>query len=244
MCVISEPQLKNLVVFFRVPKEDIPKLIKLPAAQDFGKTCRNFFVLRLDNRGNICQSRVSKKRGERRGLSFTIFPNKGGVIVTGLATETEISSALTSFANVAKVGKNTPPVEWFKKTVNSTLSGSVSCFKTDLSLYHLLENSKERLRVQKKISVNFRTHSFPGILVKWDGLAGSANLFDNGQYVIVGAKSSSQTKDLYDKLCALIHDCWMTMPREMSCVLNVDKLWIESTAITVADNVIDTKLAI
>lgn len=239
MCLISEPRLKNLVVFFRVPKEDIPKLLDLLAAKDLEKTCRNFFIIRLDTRGNLRENRASKKRGERRGLSFTIFPNKGGVIVTGLSALKDILPALESFARLASVGKRTPPAEWHKKIVNSTHSGSVSCRKNDLSLYDLLERSEEKLKTQKEVSVNFRTHSFPGILVRWRGLAGSANLFDNGQYVIVGANSESQTKSLYNRLCVLIRDCWMIMPREMSCAWTAGWSRIESTVIAAEDNAIE-----
>lgn len=213
MCFISEPQIKNLVFHFRVSEKSRTKLKEFENDKRVNKK-RNFFVFKI------------RKPGIH--LSYTVFPQKGSVIATGVKSVRDINSTLQNFADIIKIElkslHNT-------KIVNSTYTGSVVCSE-NISTYHLLRHSNSEKYTE--VNISFRSQFFPGVLIKWDQYQGSVNLFNNGQYVLVGVKSKTQANVLYNQLCALIQKCSMTSTQPTSCV------W---TAVSSSTECMDTSLA-
>lgn len=237
MCTVSPPRVQNIVVHFQLPREDLPLLLCMPAAADFSRSSRNFYVHHLKTlvTASSLESHLEKaeetkgkrrKKRRKKGVSFTIFPKGGSIIATGLRNETEIPQILEHFARECGAGARTPPIEWSHRTVNSTYVGKISHEKEDKPglLYHALSTIGKRLEREddKSISINFRSQFFPGILVRWNDLRGSVNVFDSGHYVLVGVKSRAEVDAIFRKLCALIAESLMTMKRQMSYVWTAD----------------------
>lgn len=213
MVRVSEPRVENLVVHFKVPENGRQRLLQTPAAENFDASRRNFYVLRLNCREHL-QSRPCRRRRRHRskgGLAFTVFPRGGSVIATGISSFSFIDRALEEFALVTKTG---PAGEWYKKVVNSTYSGSVEPADDGDSILRKVAYLKS---ADKSISISFRSHFFPGILIKWEGTRGSVNLFNNGRYVLVGLSCKEQVAALRQRLCALMTSCWTTTAPAMSC---------------------------
>lgn len=211
MCFVSEPQIKNIVLHFRVASEEQAKL-KNFENKDRVIQKRNFFILKI------------KKCFCSKQMSFTVFPQKGSVIATGVKSLENINSALQKFTDI--IGLKSESIHT-KKIVNSTYTGTIVCSET-IATHCLLRNSRTEEN-DKNIDISFRTQFFPAILIKWKNLQGSINLFNNGQYVIVGVNSEEQANVLYQQLCVLIQNCWMTSKPQTSCVWTADLSSIECT---------------
>ena len=64
---------------------------------------------------------------------------------------------------------------------------------------------------RRKVSVNFRSQSFPAVRIRFgEAAAGTVNLFNNGSYVLVGVKGQEEADKSYDELCALMSECSLT----------------------------------
>jgi hypothetical protein len=230
MCFVSEPTLQNLVVHVRLPREESTRelLLGTPAAAASARDSRegrrrrsNFYVLRPDG-GCGGERRPAKKRGVRRGLSFTVFPKGCSVIVTGLSHPDEVVPALRRLAEI--VGAPAGEIaRWERRTVNSTHTGSVVCSDGRTSIREALDRLRRGAAPDddddaSAASISFRTQFFPGILLRWGDLRGSANLFDNGRYILVGTRREGETRRLYERLCALTRDNWTTLLPGTPCV--------------------------
>ena len=222
---ISPPDIQNLVVHFRLPKEDLPLLLRMPTARGFLKSSRNFYVHRSPSTGTTTTAAAAVTKGgerkKRKAISFTVFPKRGSVIATGVGKESEIVDAIKTFARDSGAGVCTPPDEWERRTVNSTYVGRII---NEVGIYRTLSAIRERIKEQNdtSISLQFRSQFFPGILIKWSGARGSVNVFDNGHYVVVGVRSDAEANILFEQLCALMRESRTTSTSEMSCARTAD----------------------
>jgi TATA-box binding protein (TBP) (component of TFIID and TFIIIB) len=197
MCRVSEPVLQNLVVHFRV-EGGLP-----PAEGAAAERRRNFYVVR--------------RPAPSRSTTFTVFPASGSVIATGLRRHRDVSEAVAWFA-AEVVGRrrqeDDPFRRWGGRVVNSTHAGSVECSaRPAVSACRAAAAGADKSGAR----VSLRSQFFPGVLVKWDGCAGAVNLFNNGKFIIVGASTDGQVRELHARLCALIRECWTTFARRTSC---------------------------
>lgn len=247
MCLVSEPKLQNLVLFFQLPKKLLSQLKQLEKVAKRKKSGggRNFFIFKpsysLQQQRGILTTPPSRKKG---GISFTVFPIKGSVIVTGLRSASFVPKTLDLFHEEYQRAINdnwsggeendinivSPASTWNRRIVNSTYNGRIDCQDIDITSYDILTKKKLEAEAQdKNLTISFRTQFFPGILLKWKNLQGSCNVFNNGQYILVGTKTELEKELLYKELCALIMSYWTTMTPETSCVWSVAKFWTESS---------------
>ena len=100
------------------------------------------------------------------------------------------------------------------RVVNSTYSGRVLCPRNVLA--HLAEAEAQR-RLPPELDLSFRTQSFPGVRARWTGL-GTANVFRNGRYILVGVRSTRAAWDLHAALKGVITPrCWTTTAEASAC---------------------------
>lgn len=174
-----------------------------------GGTSGNFFTFRL----------------EGGKLSFTVFPASGNGIVTGIARPRNRWRALVAFG--AELGLLKGWLEW-AKIVNSTYAGGVewrnvpgqeeeeaadkggqrrrvSACRALVEFHKANVSGPASEEYKKDVSVSFRSQFFPGARIRWRGI-GTVNLFNNGNYVIVGVKNATEARRLYARVCAIIKD--------------------------------------
>lgn len=239
MCRVTRPELRNLVVHFRInAPEDKERLTEVGRRKSYA-TRRNFYVLKLVRHSTAKSwsgsgeggGRIEEKR--RRGrprrrqevsqlhtLSFTVFPTSGSVIATGVRSSIDIISALGLFRQL--VGVRTSPSTWSRQVVNSTYVGSIVC-STPIFAHRSLAKFKARQRERREtVNISFRPQFFPGGLVRWSDTSGSVNLFNNGNYVVVGVKKEEEALLLGRRLCALIKTHWTTTTSRTSCAWTAD----------------------
>jgi TATA-box binding protein (TBP) (component of TFIID and TFIIIB) len=202
MCIVSGPDIKNLVVLFAVPAETTKKLVLLRRQSEDKKPWLNYFVIKP----------VGKKP------SFTVFPKSGKIVGTGIENHRSIKWTLEVFARAANYSKSEAS-EWEKKVVNSTYSGKIKCSEKRISTCRVLSKFVEK-GTPKDVSVSFRPQHFPGVLLRYKDIVsmqkkGTINLFNNGSYTIVGVTNEAGAKKLYDNLCRIIQTYWTT---SSSCV--------------------------
>ena len=235
MCIVTTPCVQNIVVHFRVPPQDISCLVEQALTSKCKKSRKNFYIFRLPNKNN--SQSFSKKGGKRRGTSYTVFPGKGSVIVTGISSSNDILPALESFSQSFSGGKafTSSFRDWDKKIVNSTHVGHLECVDSSISIHRTLSEFKKEqnsVRGVDDVSISFRSEFFPGILLRWTKTPGSVNLFHNGYYVLVGTKSEDQAQALYNRLCVLMRTCWTTMTRPTLCAWIVDRSSTQLSAVS------------
>jgi TATA-box binding protein (TBP) (component of TFIID and TFIIIB) len=211
MCFISEPSLKNVVVCFKVPackRGGIRWLLVLRSRKD-RHSRRNHFLFRPTG--------VAGPKGNR-GLAFTVFPDGGSVIGTGIKNYEGVQPALDEFAFALGGLCHSRPESWQRRVVNSTYSGGIICCEKRVSTCRTLARyDKEGERESKKgVSLFFRPQFFPGVLVRVLG-QGSLNVFNNGRYVLIGVKRRRNAKKLYTRLCALMEMFWTISGTRTSC---------------------------
>jgi TATA-box binding protein (TBP) (component of TFIID and TFIIIB) len=242
MCRLTQPELQNLVVFFKLPSSvEKKKLLNISPAINFAENPRNFYVFRLDlHTGELKERKKHKgqQKGVKKGLSFTVFPKSGSVIATGLNSHLQIEPALKHFAHFINTSGS---ANWKKTIVNSTYAGKTICCDGEIiSMYRIFFSAKKELDDVKTLSLSFRSHFFPGILIKWNEIKGSVNVFDNGCYVIVGTDGSQhQVNSIYAQLCALIRTYWTTSTPAISCAWTAIKSSTEYTDISEEVNTVD-----
>ncbi len=222
MCRVTAPKVKNLVVHFRVPPSQRGKLARaggVAAAADASR--RNFYVRKLRRPSSVrgCGGSPAATARVGKPLSFIVFPCSGSVIASGVRSRLDVISALAEFAALADLGD---PSRWWRKVVNSTYTGSIDCrghFSAHLSLdsYKRRRTSERSRGGEDEVDISFRSQFFPGGLIRWRDGRGSVNLFNNGRYVLVGAREEREVRWLHRKFCALIRTYWTTMTSPTSC---------------------------
>lgn len=238
MCRVNAPRLRNLVVLFRVAasEEDKERLAETGRRErNYDASRRNFYVLKLERHSTVGSwsgggggAATAAPRRRRRGrkprlerkhtLSYTVFPGSGSVIATGLRSSTDVVSALALFAHIADLA--TPPSSWPRRVVNSTYAGSIACSAArPIRTHRSLARYKRRMREEEEdaVSISFRPQFFPGGLVRWSDAPGSVNLFNNGNYVVVGVRREKDALLLSRRLSALIRTHWTTTTSRTSC---------------------------
>ena len=160
-------------------------------------------------------------RGERE-YTYNVFPSSGDVIVTGVPdlTHAERSLRLLRRRIYGDGGNGNEEERW--KVVNGTYCGRVVV--GDRSVCQMVSECEERGDIAEDVSVHFRSQSFPAVKIRFGGGGGgdeedgggggggrgTVNLFNNGNYVLVGASSEEIVEDNYAKLCALMQTCSTT----------------------------------
>ena len=239
MCRLSPPALKNLVLHFRTAGGgECEKEKELLRAVDLREEAELRRSLEERERGKeeekekeekeegVLRKRLRKRRGRnffilRRGrVTFTIFVDGGHVIVTGVRDlHKSLEDAVSDFHEVT--GGEVRLERGTQKVVNSTYVGCLECAderRRTSTCRALAQGAAEGL------STSFRTQFFPGVRVRRSrkggggGGGGTANVFNNGKYVLVGVKSDEEADTLRREVCALIRTSWMTSTAPTSCV--------------------------
>ncbi len=218
MCHLPPPAVQNVVVNFRLRPSERDRLLDSAEGRELRRSGRNFYVTKVRQHTLVDDWRRGRER-ERGLLSFTVFPKSGSVIATGVRRPSEVPAALAAFAaRLLPGGADDGPSSWRRRVVNSTYVGRITC-SNRISTHRALARYKRPGATAKEsdVSVSFRSHFFPGGLIKWKGLRGSVNLFNNGRYVIVGAARQSDVRHLHRRLCALMRDSSTTLGPGTSC---------------------------
>lgn len=241
MCRVDHPELKNLVLHFRVPLREREKLVGLGEERSgYDGSRRNFYVLKFDRESTVrgwidpaspspLSSRRRSRRPPRHVLSFIVFPCSGSVIATGIRSSVDTLSAIALFSSLIDVDA-AAPAAWPRKVVNSTYVGKVFCRdgRSAISTHRSLarfkrDQSRCRRRKDKSdVSISFRPQFFPGGLIRWSDAPGSVNLFNNGKYVVVGVRKEGEARLLCRRLSALIRTNWTTTTSRTSCAWTAD----------------------
>ena len=175
---------------------------------------KNFFILR------------------RNSISYTVFPHSGNVIATGLRDRSVVQSTLDEFRRMlgGDSSSSSSSSFWPRTVVNSTYLGQIGCNsnssgssrRKNVSICKVLAWCKTKEEHKSDLSINFRSQFFPGARVKWNRLSGTANVFNNGKYVLVGVREDWQAEKLRNGLCALMTRYWTTTRPEKSCAQHAD----------------------
>jgi TATA-box binding protein (TBP) (component of TFIID and TFIIIB) len=225
MCRISEPELQNLVMHLRVPAAGVGGLSssKSAAAAAGGRRGgSNFYVVRRERRdGGGGEKRRSPGRRSPRGTTFTVFPSSGSVIATGLRHLGEAAPAVRWLAGELEcdggedAGGDDESLlrRWEGRVVNSTHVGRVECRGPAVSACRVAAAGADKSGAK----ISLRSQFFPGVLIKWSGCEGAVNLFNNGKFIIVGARGDGQVREIHRRLCALMRECWTTFTPPTSC---------------------------
>lgn len=227
-CFVSDPVLANIVVNVFVPVERLGSVSRPPAwaAPHLGDprkwSRRNFYIVRFP---------------ERPRCAYTVFPRSGCVNVTGLRSTEEACEALSALGT--RLDASDEEVDgWAKKIVNSTFYGSIVCSERSVTTCRVLSRAAAAANGgggggngggRDEMHISLRTQFFPGARVRWAG-KGTVNFFNNGKYVIVGARSRAAARELHSKICALMGEYWTTSSGPMSCAWTADSSWIASSA--------------
>lgn len=204
MCFISKPALQNVVAHFKVRENSGLKNLQ---------ECRENLEKFIDRKKGRNFYLVSILR-----YSFTVFPHKGHVNITGLPRYYNIKPAVIFFCELfnlrAKIILKTVTVS------NRTYCGLISCLNDDnqeplAELLHLYASDKQVPIVPKKLE--FRAAVFPSIVLKVED-KGTVTIFNSGSYVIVGLDKRDQVLKLYKQLCVIMRHCWKTGTPETRCV--------------------------
>ena len=219
MCGVSRPVLQNVVVHFKV-KQGIGVISKAvcksnvePAAsKGKKKKQKRKFEGRRRERGEgrnffILDDRVA---------TYTVFPNSGDVVATGLHNKEGIRSATSRFEELCGLEVEEKSV----RITNSTYSGKIICRDLEqgcASVVQVLSLFAESLTATETV-VNFRSQFFPGARLKHAKLNGTVNVFNNGSYVIIGVRSASEAERIQEWLGVIMAGFWTTMGRGTPCV--------------------------
>lgn len=128
------------------------------------------------------------------------------------------------------------------KIINSTYSGHVFCedLRRGTSILshvlHKLVNVSSHLNCY--VSVHFRSQVFPGVRLRFQqkqersnsssnntvdkccknsGWKGTVNVFNNGNYVLIGVRSKKEAEFIHSTLCALMKQYWTTLAGDQGC---------------------------
>ena len=211
-CKISPPEVKNLVIHFKVKGNCSLQRLK-KTMQERQTECST------SQKKNFCCFKQD-------GFSYTVFPASGNIICTGIKNWRTLVPALRSFVSSMKLQSIHSSLGCVR-VANSTFSGRIECLDLHkpvggisvcqaitqfMKLYQ--DQEKEYL---KEWNISFRSQFFPGIRVRHTSL-GTVNLFNNGKYILIGVKSQDDAVKLIQALCVFIMKCWTTLDEEMSCV--------------------------
>lgn len=142
---------------------------------------RNFFVLRPQG---------------RRGPSFTVFPRGGRVVATGIPSAEGVDGAVRLFSaalgglpcsgarvvNATYCGR-VPP------TIASRAGGEGVLSALEAAAGAAPSPATPEGEIPQ---LSFRAQCFPGARARWPHARGTANVFNNGKFVLVGVRSREE----------------------------------------------------
>ncbi len=233
-CRVTKPEVKNIVVHFRLSprkKKYLKRLKKFVKKLKEGKNNNTNVVCKNVFSGNFVCIKLN-------GISFTIFPLSGNVIGTGIKRKSHIFKCVNMFLDAIGLRGGIERTLNILRITNSTYSGSIECVCLDSeqitvcqALSHLQDyDTGEKNSIiddggddeyLKEWDVSFRSQFFPGIRIRHI-CGGTINLFNNGKFVVVGVRSRRKVRQLTKKLCVFMKKCWMTLKEETLCAWNAD----------------------
>lgn len=206
-CRVTEPAIQNVVVQFRVrgSAKNKFKLVESHWQKSVGS--RNFYVTRCPP------------------VSFTVFAESGHVIATGIRHLGLVSEVPETFAGHESLCTKTLDLWEGPRVVNSTYAGRIHPITPPEELAKtggwctsvVLARFSDDLEGLKGARVSFRSQSFPSIVLRWEKGDGCINVFNNGNYVLVGVRTEGQARLLSEKLCAIMNKYWKMSGLETGC---------------------------
>lgn len=164
---------------------------------------------------------------DRLTFSFSVFPSTGTVTATGIQRHEDdaFRHVLTQFARLTDIDPTRlSPEKTDLKVVNSTYSGELVCSALGeaedarrVSFSEKLHRASSLPRVRADVDVSFRSQFFPAAKLNFSGVKGTAHVFNNGKYVLVGVVSPAHARDLTGRLCAVMNACSITSTRANPC---------------------------
>ncbi len=172
---------------------------------------KNFYVVKKDH-----------------GYSYTVFPKSGDVIATGVKDYDQIEPAVRYFERLFETAVVRP---W--KVVNSTHVGRIELPSSSSACRLLAEyDRRQRERVDDDdddIRVTFKSDFFPGAHVKTSTKGGgSANVFNNGNYVLVGIQDRDDVARWRERLSAIMNASSTTWTQPIASAWSADSSWTAS----------------
>jgi hypothetical protein len=162
-------------------------------------------------KGEEEEEEKTTRQAPRRRWVYTIFPDRGYVNVSGVGDFGEIGPALDWFNSVFKTSVSMRRA----KVDNSTSSGRLACAhaahasgRLNLPRFkNYIEHNCAEAR-EKRLRFSLRPFYFPGGVLQCGRRGapdrkGSAILFANAKYVLVGPKSPEEIGELHRLVCAL-----------------------------------------
>lgn len=200
VCECQPPQTANVKLHFTVRSDDGGRWLEeaLKRRRIPVVSYRNFFVFRLT--------------ASPPPFVYTIFPRCRFVNVSGVKDFDHVQQAVDVFNETFKTSVKV------EETVvdNSTSSGRLVCARHHplgrLSLPRLkrcLDAANQSVPREQRLHLGLRPFSFPGGVLRFGGSGGSnggkgsAILFTNAKYVIVGAKSAEAVRRVHKRICAI-----------------------------------------
>lgn len=181
-------------------------------------------------------------RCTQSGMSFTVFPESGNIITTGVRNHSSIIYSMERLLETLELSNE--PFELHGKVVNSTYVGRVSCgcggrHFSACRLIRLYQESGDA-RVDG-VSISFRSQFFPGARLRWTDGKGTVNLFNNGKYIAVGIDRGERANELHEKLCALIQKYWTISNGATQCAPHAAQFSTVLSALSEARHVFETR---
>ena len=132
-CELSEPKLQNVVVMFTVKcLQDKSKLVFSHKKRGLeGK--RNFYIIKPPS----------------LKPSYTVFPNSGNVIATGIRSMDGVQPALETFAALEGLGV----ANWPSRVVNSTYAGVIKSYITSAHPCQVMNRFQLDQEASKGVSI-------------------------------------------------------------------------------------------
>ena len=207
-CKVAELSLKNIVLHFKIKRRRL-KLLKRYVAglpEEIRRRERNFVCVK------------------EKGFSFTIFPHSGNIVATGIRRRDLISRAVLAFIQMTDLPVYKRCLSALRVT-NSTYTGKVQCDDItcgDVTMCQILSAAEDQQIQASKWDISFRSQFFPGIRIRHIAEGGTINLFNNGNFILVGVKSLEQAQRLRQELCVFMKMCWMTLNEATLCVWSAE----------------------
>ena len=234
MCRVSVPVRRNLVVHFRVaPLARLsPSQVRAVAAPPGSRWCGNFYVAAaaaggasytvFPASGHVIATGLGGEEEDARRAVVRALEDFAALVPNPAGRHAE------------RLRRRHGPEAWWRawrpRVVNGTYSGAVTCdgvlpeglrpegggFPACRALAHHWRTAPAGDEDKRGLAVSFRTQFFPGVRLRWSGGA-TANLFNNGKYVLVGVRRRAQALEAHRRLRALMRTSWTSLGAASGC---------------------------
>ena len=228
MCRVSVPCKSNQVVHFKLSRiirsahlpHDLPaRLEQIPPEEQPPPQQRQRQRPPQQAKGARAKKNFSVLcRGK---YTYTVFERSGDVIFNGSRTGEELEEGLRLLCELT--GHRVEPTRKTARVVNGTYSGRIECVdlqQRGASVMRCLSDfckSGGSSGENAHVEINFREQFFPGARMRNRQLQGTINVFNNGSYVIIGAKSDEEAEKQRQWLTAVISASWTNSGAHPAC---------------------------